>query len=517
MAIKNTITNAADITVLNLIDNTFKTGGGPASVGGCVVEATKGPVMTPLTLTAANWQDTLGKPMPMKVGARAEGLRHLSEAAESAEKIVAVRVVAEDALIPAIGFSDDDEAPTVKSQHGFGTEIVAGVGLQFIIWRSDGDPAVGSKVDFSWDADSERGTLKLYDLDKTNTSVLVETLVFGFNQDDVDDLGRPAYIESVFEQQSSYLAVDAADVVDTAKLYDVSDITFDGGTNGGTPTTEDYQAAWEIFDDMRVYVTELFAAGNYDPLVIAYAQKIADGRHCEFRYDVPPYLDQAAAIQWQLDAAIQSRQSSPYWNPYTAIDPWYGTRALWGVSGSAVAAKARGNANFTGAIPGVHYAPAGTKRGYIDRRSVRSLFPTDVIDKDALYDARINPVLANDNGVGTYIGDALTSHYYQNYSRFNWVTAIDNYITHRFIEAAGYAKFEPDGLTFEILNRLMRDIRSDMITSGALVPPRDPDTDGDDPMVIEIVQEEIDLWMVSWEFCPTGAARRIAGQPIMVK
>ena len=39
---KNVITNAAEITVLEPLDNTYKTGGGPVSVGGCVILANKG-------------------------------------------------------------------------------------------------------------------------------------------------------------------------------------------------------------------------------------------------------------------------------------------------------------------------------------------------------------------------------------------------------------------------------------------------------------------------------------------
>lgn len=38
---KSTITNAAEITVLEPIDNNYKTGGGDISVGGCLVVASR--------------------------------------------------------------------------------------------------------------------------------------------------------------------------------------------------------------------------------------------------------------------------------------------------------------------------------------------------------------------------------------------------------------------------------------------------------------------------------------------
>ena len=515
--IKHTITNAAEITVLKLIDNTYKTGGGPASVPGCVLESRKGPVFQAIEVKGSNWMSITGKPFPLKDGPRAEGLRHLDEAAKECEKVVMVRVVAEDYRVPSISFTDDDTEPTIASTHEYSDEIKAGLGVNFIVSMKNGCPAKGSELSFTWDAEKERGTIQFYELDRTQELQLVETLVFSLNPDDVDDMGRPAYIESVFSQQSKFLAVDASDEIDVTTLVDVVGAKFEGGTIGGKPTFEDYIKGWKIFTDMRVNVTEIFAAGCYDPLVIGYMREIADGRHCEARFDIPPYLDQAAAIAWQADAGIQSRQMSAYWSPYSATDPFYGVRGIWGASGAACAAKARGNANFSGAIPGIHYAPAGTKRGTLDRRSVKSLFPTDIIDRDNMYDSRINMILASDTGPGIYISDALTCHYEENYSRFNWVTAIDNYIAHRFIQAASFAKFEPDGLTLKVISRLMADIRGDLITSGAIVKPREPDYDGDDPMLVTIEQKEIDLWLVTWEYCPTGAARRIAGQPILVK
>lgn len=513
--IKNTVTNAAEITVLELIDNTLKTGGGPASVFGSVIEAPKGPVMKPIKVTSADWRSTFGKPFPLKYGTHAEGLRHVAEAADDAQGIVVVRVVASDFAVPSLSFNKDGSVST--GNHQYDDNVMAGADVNFILYPKDGDPSNNRKVELSWDTTKSRATLNLYQPDAANTDEIVETLIFGFDVEDMDDMGQSAYIEAVLGR-SQYLTVDANAEIDTSSLVDVAKTNFEGGSLGGRPSTDDYIRAWDIFRNMRVQVNELFAAGNYDTTVIANMVKIADGRHIECRFDIPPGLNEEQAIAWQQAAGIQSRQASAYWAPYRAKDPFYGIDgSVWGVSGAACGAKARCNRIFTGEVPGVHYAPAGTKRGRINRRNVKAIYPNDLLDRDALYDNRINPIIANDNGPGVYIGDALTCHYLENYSRFNWVTAIDNYITHRFLQAASYAKFEPDGLTYEILSDLMKAIREDVITSGAVVKPRDPDEDGENPMTILIEQGQIDLWNVTWAFCPTGSTRRIVGQPKTVR
>lgn len=45
---KDTITNAAEITILPPIDNNYKTGGGDISVGGAIVVASRGKPFTPI-------------------------------------------------------------------------------------------------------------------------------------------------------------------------------------------------------------------------------------------------------------------------------------------------------------------------------------------------------------------------------------------------------------------------------------------------------------------------------------
>ncbi|MDX5979646.1 hypothetical protein [Vreelandella alkaliphila] len=517
--IKSTITNAADITILTLIDNTYRTIRGNNSIAACVVEAPKGPVGRVLNVHGENWRDILGKPFHAREGIKSEGLRHLNEAAEACESVQVVRVVAEDAEFPSIGFNSTGAAePITKSSHKYGTTVESDTGVAITVYPKDGDPSTKRKISITnVDTEKERITLEVTEQDSLGADQLVERLTFSFDPDAVDDMGAPAYVESVFENFSTRLDVSVGPDASIADFAVTGPEAFEGGTNGGVPTTEDYKKAWNAFRDMRVDLNFMFAAGNYDVDVLANCIEIAEGRHAQFFFDAPAQLGNDAAVNWLSNAALQSRQANCYHGAFSFQDPFYGGRAVWGYSGAVAAARARGNANFAGNVPGVHYAAAGTKRGGINRRGARALYATDPLDKDAFYTARINPILANETGPGVVIGDDLAIHFQENYSRFGWVNSITNYIVHRFMQAAAFAKFEPDGLTRDILTDLTTEMMEELVTAGALVRPRDDANGGNRPYVIKVEQVEIDLWKVTWEVCPTGAARRIAGQPKLIK
>ena len=516
--IKSTITNAADITILKLIDNTYRTIRGNNSIAACVVEAPKGPVGRVLNVHGENWRDILGKPFHPREGTKSEGLRHLNEAAEQCESVQVVRVVAEDAMFPTITFNSTGATEAItKDAHTYGTAVVADTGVALTVFPKDGDPSTKRKLNIAnVDTEKERVTLEVIEPDTLGQEEVVERLTFSFDPDAVDDMGAPAYVESVFENFSTRLDVAVGPDASIADFtVSTAPEAFEGGTNGGVPTTDDYKKAWDAYRDMRVDLNFMFAAGNYDVDVLANCLEIAEGRHAQFFFDAPPQLGNDAAMQWLNDAALQSRQANCYHGAFSFQDPFYGGRTVWGYSGAVAAARARGNGNFSGNVPGIHYAAAGIKRGTINRRGARALY-ADALDKDAFYDARINPILANETGPGVIIGDDLAIHFEENYSRFGWVNSITNYIVHRFIQAATYAKFEPDGLTREILTDLTTEMMDELVTAGALVPPRDP-SGGSSPYIVKVEQVEIDLWKVTWEVCPTGAARRIAGQPKLIK
>ena len=111
----------------------------------------------------------------------------------------------------------------------------------------------------------------------------------------------------------------------------------------------------------------------------------------------------------------------------------------------------------------------------------------------------------------------MVQHYESNYLRFGWINDVLDYIDHRFLEAASQVKFEPDGLTQEALYEQTKTIMDELVISGGLVPPRDLENDGTSPYIVTVTQVEIDLWQVEWAVCITGSARRIAGQPRLIR
>ncbi len=567
---KNVITNAADITVLRLIDNTLKTGGGPASVGATVVVASKGPVGKVVQVTDANWQKIFGKPLNKKATGM-EGLRHLADAVKECNYVNVVRVVGADAKFPSLSIKTTDGTATAAG-HVYGTALSLGVGVCLQIWPIDGDPSINRSFEIKdvvadksawitatayvvndvitvtggrlicttahtsgataptlavpgsqWQVYTgkfdKRITVNLYDKDSEGVEYLLETYLVGLDPSDKDDMGRPAYIETVFEQNSERFRAnwDEGVTLATARtgLKAFVKTAFTLGTNGADPTTVEWKAAWDLFRNETYLAHLMFAAGNVEADVIANCLDIASKRHVSFFFDVSPLLSAASALTWIKGLGQDQRQAAAYYSPFEANDPFYGGKTVWGVSGEAVAACARGDQNYSGSTPGIHYAPAGSIRARLTRTGIKPLFPEQTINRDDFYDARINPVVASDSG-GATIDDCLAIHYRQDYSRFIWVNRIANYIDHRFYEGAAALKFEPDGLTRTGLFKMTKQILDELVTSGALVTPRDP-ADGTAPFIIKIEQVEIDLWLVTWDFCPTGAARRIAGQPRLIK
>lgn len=576
---KNIITNAAEITVLRLIDNTFKTGGGPVSIGATCLMAGKGPVMKVTQVNASNWQNIFGKPLPKKpadVLALPEGLRHLADAVNDCSYVNVVRVVPIAAKFPSSSIKTADGTVT-EAAHDYGTSLSLGVGVCLQVWPIDGDPSINRKYAISdvvtdksawltatayavndvvtvsggrliciadntsttaptlaapgtdwkvYDGSFDnRLTLTFYDVDTEGTEYVLETYKVGLGVNDLDDMGRPAYIETVLEQNSDIFRCNydesvtfASALVALKAIQTAGKKSFIGGTNGAfvdeAERVTQFKKAWDLFRNEQYLAYLMFAAGNYDADVLSNCLKIAEARHVSFFFDVNPNLTPTGAIDWLKGAGLENRQGACYYSPFSANDAFYGGKAVWGISGGAVAACAKGDANFTGATPGVHYAPAGIYRGKLTRTGLKPL-NDDVINRDDFYTARINPVVASDTG-GAVIDDCLSIHYKQNYSRFIWVNRIANYIDHRFVEAAAYMKFEPDGLTRNGLTKLTKQILDELVVSGALVPPRDP-ADGTNPYTLKVEQVEIDLWLVTWDFCPTGAARRIAGQPRLIK
>ena len=575
MGIKATITNAAEITILAPIDANYKTGGGDINVGACLVVAEKGIPFKAMQVYGgtSSLQDQFGLPLPKK-SPYMEGLRHVHDASEECSYVNAIRVV--DPLtyrFPSIsclitndrgawnatiryklndivtylqkqyicvyagdtGIISSDtpntssdwelyEEPVKKYTNRWNATITCGSGAFAVFYVVDGDTSVNRSFKItSIDTNAERFTIEFYDKDELGEEYLLESYTVGISEDDKDDMGLSAYIETVLERNSDIFRCDFDEsqtwsgLLATLQGFVGTKVSFTGGTTGDTPSTQDFITGANILRNDKLAANLIFAAGIYDITVIAELASIADERHVAFFYDVPPGLKSAEAIAWNRTISMRNRHARAYYSPISATDQWRGGTCVWGVSGAMAAAKARCNKIVTvGSVPGVHYSPAGEQRGYLTRTGISQLYEDDVVNRDNLYDARINPIWPSVTS-GMVADDDLTQWPLTNYLRFGWINDVLDYIDHRFLEGAQQIKFEPDGLTREGLMDVTRRILDDLVTSGALVAPREPDRDGLNPYIITIEQLEIDLWKVTWEVCITGAARRIVGQPKLIR
>lgn len=378
---------------------------------------------------------------------------------------------------------------------------------------------------WEWEYGTPENRMKItfYDKDDFGREYTLEEFICGIDPADRGDDGRSAYVETMLDEQSSYFRAKFDDTVTWAdmKTYFTTFVktAFTGGTNGGDPTTQDYKDAWDVFKNETIEADLLFAAGCYDPDVIKYAASIAEERNAIFFFDVPPQVSYAEGVARLLDMAMETRHAAAYHCPFRANDQWYDGKAVWGCSGDIVAACARGNRNMTGAVPGVHFAPAGMKRAVLSRTGIEPLFPKVPLDmamRQTFVKARLNPVIVGGSGGYAFVDDELTTFYENNYGRFIHVNRIAMYVDRFFFEMAASIKFEPDGFTYNRLSDGMKRLFESLVASGALVKPRDK-TKGSAPFAYTVTQVEIDLWRVDYEYCPTGVARRIAGQPKLIR
>jgi len=513
--INRTLTNAPGTTVLQPIDNNYKIGGTTDTVAATVLEATKGRVGTPLYVTSENWEDKLGKPMPMRMGTRAEGLRHLKDALDQCYGAWVVVVKASDAKYPSISLADAGGAAST-SAHAFGADTDVAPGYWLQLYPVDGDPSGKRRVVIGdIDAATQRFTLHFEELIAGEWRAMDnESYRVGIDPDDRDDSGLTAYLPSVLEDRNSAFRANIADEIDfVADVKAVSE-AFVGGTNGGIPTTQDYKDAWDLLKSDDYDFDEMMAAGCYDPVVIAHMSSIAAVRLAQYRFDAPPWMTEENAKPWIESLNLSDYMGDYIHYPYKATDEWYGGKSVWGGSGALVASKAICNATPTGRadVKGAHYARAGEKRGRINRRGIEPLHTTGQLSGNQRYEIRMNPA-----DKGKVIGDVLTCWGQENYLRFEHVVAIMLDILRDFIQVASIAKFEPDGLTIELLQRLGKEVCEKRVEAEALVEPRDPERDGTSPYRIILKQRELDLWEVQVAFAPTGVGRRFALQPILMK
>ena len=520
------LTNVSQVAVAAInADNTLTTGSDLAqSIWAGVGVFARGKPFEPLKVTKSTYLDVLGDPIKPAVGASFESIRHVYEAIQQTSGYV-VRVVAADAKFPWIAFSLKSAAINMEygaSVYGAAPELDSD---QFLnIYIDDGDPCDTTTRAITFTKTTakdgyDRWKLKLTKTTAAGVTTTLETHTVSFAHDAVDDMGRPCYIETALQSRSSYLravcdatAASAVDFVDTAALQ------FTGGTNGSQNAITDaqYTTAVSALDNANVNFTAVLGLGCYSSVALQALADITSDRRIDGFFDVKPTLTYAEALTAAQDLELGDYTSvCIYHFPYTHKDHWTTGTVSVGLSGAAYAAKAIGVKKVTD-VGGWHYSPAGQDRGTINRSQVKIITGSGTPDYDAMYTARVNKLKTATNG-NMMIDDAITTYSDENYLRFQHVGSTMNAISRYFNELGNTLKHQPDGITETNLKKEMTKILDRFVASGALVTPRDPDSDGTSPYILKITQVEFDYWKIEWACCLTGTARRLLGVPSLIK
>lgn len=525
------LTNVSDIAIANInADKTLVVGNNLAqSKWAGVGVFQRGKPFTALKINRSNYQAVLGTAIKPSSGAAFEPFRHLEEAVAETDGIV-VRVVADDAKYPFISFGAGGANGAVGVDYGanlYGVTPELSSGDFLLIHIDDGDPcdtvtrSISITKAVALSDGLPRWKLELKQTTSAGITTTLETHTISFAHDAVDDMGRPCFIETALESRSNYLrAICDAEAAATATFTEVKDLQFKGGTNGSQNKISDaqYLKAVEVLNQANENFTAVLGLGCYSMLAVEQLAEITRDRRIDGFFDLKPTLTYAEAVAEAIGSPLLGTRYtsvSLYHFPYTHKDKWTGSRVAVGLSGTAYAAKAKGISKISD-VGGWHYSPAGEERGVINRAAVKPIDNIGAPDYEAMYNARINKVASGTNGK-MVIDDALTTYSAENYLRFQHASSTMNAISRYYFQLGKQLKHQPDGVTRDGLTKGMTKILDRFVASGALVAPRDPDSDGVSPYILKVSQVEIDWWKTEWACCVTGTARRIAGEPSLIK
>lgn len=525
-SIQQTLGNASGVAVSPInADGTMSVGSTlNSSLWAGVGVFARGKPYTLLSITKSNYLDVLGDPIKPSAGSQYEPIRHVYEAVQQTSGYI-VRAVPADAKFPILLF--DEKGAVSQSALAYGNEVELDSGQAYAIYVDDGDPCDSTTrhltltVDDPDDGGNIRYTLKLTQTTSLGVTSTLETHTISLAEDAVDDMGRSCYLPSALEARSSYLAATVnSDYAGSAVLAAVSKVQFSGGTNGtqSTISADEYASAITVLNNAPVQYTAVLGLGCYDSTSIVSLADICADRLIDGFFDVKPTLTYSEALTAVQDSNLLGTDYVSccfYHFPYSCKDKWTQSRVSFGLSGAAYAAKARGVKKNTD-VGGWHYSPAGEDRGVINRSSIKPLYPSDTPDEEAMVTSRLNKVAVGTTGL-MVIDDALTCCTANNYLRFQHIPSLMNAISRYFVVLGRQLKHNPDGVTETGLTRGMTKLLDRFVAAGALVTPRDTDSDGTEPYVLKVTQVEIDLWQVTWKCCPTGSSRRIQGEPVLIK
>ncbi|HBM2815624.1 TPA: hypothetical protein LU109_003533 [Enterobacter hormaechei subsp. xiangfangensis] len=389
----------------------------------------------------------------------------------------------------------------------------------FAVYIDDGDASVDRVISIKQKVgDLTMWTISLDQVDSLGGVTPLEEWDFSMEHDAVDDMGQPAFLPVVLENNDSRMRaiVNFGSAIPSA-WTGVVDEPFVGGYAGDLSniTSDDYAKGLDVLANSMVEYTAMLSLGCYDgPTLMALANHARDVR-VDFFFDLPSTVSPSQAILQATQQGFGTFESAcRYYFPYECDDPFKAGKITFGLSCDAFVAKSRGVAMNPG-VGGWHLSPAGAARGVVGRTGIRPLPSAAKIDRETLVDPRINTVGIATGGT-VIIDDALTCWARDDYQKFQHVSSLMNALA-RGIYAIGQAlKHEPDGVTRSGLQREIPRYLRQFVATGALVTPRNPDVDGTEPFIVQIEQTQFDLWTITYSVCPTGVGRRIVGQPVLI-
>lgn len=485
------------------------------------IVAQKGRPNTVLSLTRSNVKDVLGKPYHPSLGKYADGRRVLDEALVAGSGY-GIRVVPATATYPALKFTKPADTVVITNEAiNYKQDLTLGDGEFLALAIKDGAESAKRKVKMVQAPADIYGpdmfTLTVTETDDTGSKVTLEEWVVSLSPTASDSMGSPAYIETVLENKSTILECVIDSDAAIQNITEIAETAFTGASNGSIAdiTAADFDAAIELIDTTSVEFNHIDAFGIYDTDVHKSLTALANNKRLGSFFDLDPRLTHTEALTAKQALSLNEHRACYYHFPYTAKCPTYQTKAMWGISGVAFAAKAKGLSKSS-PIPAWHYTAAGKDRAVISRTNLAPMKGAGTPDFEAMYTARLNKIGKGKGGV-LFIDDSITSCVQENYLRFEQVVSVTDALSREFDNLADTLKHNPDGVTETGLNDGMQDLCEGYDSIGALVPPRNPEIDGKESFKFEVTQPAIDHWKVVWSICPSGSGRRFSGEPILIK
>ncbi|MDE9494762.1 phage tail protein [Xenorhabdus bovienii] len=506
-------------------DATFTNATGNSSVFAGVVVAKRGKPNTVQLVTPDTLQKVLGEPIHPHSGKHFEPYRHVYQALNGGNGYV-VRVEPLGMKIPmlqmvstftggqdpipilhATNFSPDDEIKTPSNAY-------------FDIYVNDGDASTNRTLSMI----PVKGNYGMYSLilkqvDNLGNKITLDTIQVSFDPEATDDMGQPAFLPIALENNTHRLrAIPGKDIKVFERMHfdGFENEPFVGGSDGNTNDIPHsaYLNAVSALRASMVNYTAILSLGCDNSTGLSELAKLANEVRVDMFYDLKPSSIPSSAIEEAKSHGFGDyAHICRYHFPYSCRDPFSGAQVVYGLSGDAFTAKAKGIAMVSD-VGGYHLSPAGQSRGVLLRQNIKPLPATADIDHELYVAHGINTVGYGSDG-SVMIDDALTTYAKKNYFRFQHVNSTFNAIARLVYDIGNALKHEPDGITRRGLEREIPRLLDRFVASEALVSPRNA-TDGTAPYVVTVTQDEFDMWHVRYAACPTGVSRRIVAEPVLI-